>query len=1091
MRTLKSITVIILLFCCGCLGVPDIEVTDNADILLDLQNTEASIEVKNGGDGLLFWTATSNNTLLSVSPENGMLCAGATQTVSIVVSDTSTDFDAAVTFSNQGDSEDREVIIITFSTSVDDTNQVADQIEVTASPTTITLDATKSTTISLGLLAVEQIREPAFNSKKIAGTLLTDSVIVIKPDDTAEFGYSDLFKRNFRGREQDFNVPDAEEPTESLLDLDEDYPKPKVLIDLYRYEADLLAFNDKEDLLWFKGDLIYKFDLSHPIETLRFSSADGMHKTVVGQFDGSYVTISVSTDDENWTTVWKDEINTDLVEVDEEVTGSVLGWETLYLKFSSDGENALSELHISAELSTASLTSLLSLDTGSTNLTFSDAEDSSHRGVVFWKGEDITASLPEAGIEYPASNPTVTEDDTSITILFPEKVGIVLQRDEGITSIQKMYADQREILSAPQGISMLPPALEGISPDPVEVVDDWAALLQKRADNDNQWSDLTGRTVTTTDLDETTYISTSVESDEVIVSMSVDNAGTSTGGLLEWVFSAKQTKLDDHNYSGIGWKVRTTDLDTATYFSVTEPVNIRYGDWSFAQTWGQFLEGRLDFATPFHVNQGTWFGDIQPFFFSGGPHGLLVSYFDEPAAAPVEIVADAGRLMVKSKVPFKTGETHETPLKYWLWTDDTVNTKWEALDEWTAMYDAIASSYREEIGLNTTEPKPTLIWIAPPENYLRDYRNGSTYEGDELWLNDFATNRLPQAAQYGMKVIYLQIPWEADAEHHESEYLPGSMGQGSGHAPWYLEISKAIGGVEAMKNMIDTAHDLGIKIIFWSTPSHLSMSSPLVPENLDWVLWAREGYPDDFGWGDIVGLSLYSGYFDYAVEKYGSAFQATGFDGIWQDSFLTIGVRADYSRPQPVPQLERTLALQKEIWDIGLTEVHIEGCGPLGLSSGGYGYETYTLEDSTPTAEVRKMFERIEGREYGLYRCVADTLIEAESYYRALASKGVVGVANLDLLQSLTDDIEAITQANKEYMQVLEKMEIRHLIGSGNSWQGVAWTREGSEEVVLFAFKVFSYSVAEGATIQDITAGTTISPANFKTTAWHTYSISQ
>ncbi len=64
---------------------------------------------------------------------------------------------------------------------------------------------------------------------------------------------------------------------------------------------------------------------------------------------------------------------------------------------------------------------------------------------------------------------------------------------------------------------------------------------------------------------------------------------------------------------------------------------------------------------------------------------------------------------------------------------------------------------------------------------------------------------------------------------------------------------------------------------------------------------------------------------------------------------------------------------------MGCTEIHIERCSPLGLSSGGYGL-----------GELR-FFECIKGHEYGLYYYVADTAFEPESYFRAVASKGIVG----------------------------------------------------------------------------------------------------
>ncbi len=87
-------------------------------------------------------------------------------------------------------------------------------------------------------------------------------------------------------------------------------------------------------------------------------------------------------------------------------------------------------------------------------------------------------------------------------------------------------------------------------------------------------------------------------------------------------------------------------------------------------------------------------------------------------------------------------------------------------------------------------------------------------------------------------------------------------------------------------------------------------------------------------------------------------------------------------------------------------------------------------------------------------------------------------------------DSAKIARANRDYTLVLEKMERRKLLASGNHWQGVEWAQDGSEDIVLFAFESFDYPVVEVVAIQDITTGTMIfHSGNLNTEAMHTYLI--
>lgn len=164
---------------------------------------------------------------------------------------------------------------------------------------------------------------------------------------------------------------------------------------------------------------------------------------------------------------------------------------------------------------------------------------------------------------------------------------------------------------------------------------------------------------------------------------------------------------------------------------------------------------------------------------------------------------------------------------------------------------------------------------------------------------------------------------------------------------------------------------------------------------------------------------------------------------------------------------------------MGMTEVHIEGCGPLGLSTGGYGHEP----------PVRADLDKIRGREYGLYRYVADLYPEPEAYFRTLAAGGVVGVASLAELEKMPPaEIDRIARANHDYLQVMDKMQHRTLVAAGDKWQGVAWIHDETAEVVLFAFERFPFPAVEGTAVTDVTTGEAFAVnSGLETHPFHTY----
>jgi len=75
------------------------------------------------------------------------------------------------------------------------------------------------------------------------------------------------------------------------------------------------------------------------------------------------------------------------------------------------------------------------------------------------------------------------------------------------------------------------------------------------------------------------------------------------------------------------------------------------------------------------------------------------------------------------------------------------------------------------------------------------------------------------------------VAWETDAEQRDVAFLPGSACAGSGNAPWRLQVSSAFGSERALRKLTDAAHARGVQILLWTSPGHLSNSSPLLVQH--------------------------------------------------------------------------------------------------------------------------------------------------------------------------------------------------------------------------------------------------------------------
>jgi hypothetical protein len=94
--------------------------------------------------------------------------------------------------------------------------------------------------------------------------------------------------------------------------------------------------NYAEDILWWTGELVYRFKFTFPVLSLKLESPEG-EKATVGDWEwekvGRAVRIYVSTDGRNWVFIWKSHGKGGVTPVDAEIPPEMKGARTVFLKF--------------------------------------------------------------------------------------------------------------------------------------------------------------------------------------------------------------------------------------------------------------------------------------------------------------------------------------------------------------------------------------------------------------------------------------------------------------------------------------------------------------------------------------------------------------------------------------------------------------------------------------------------------------------------------------------------------------------------------------------------------------------------------------
>ncbi len=685
-------------------------------------------------------------------------------------------------------------------------------------------------------------------------------------------------------------------------------------------------------------------------------------------------------------------------------------------------------------------------------------------------------------IHYPRRSVVVRERPGAVVVLFPQRVGFWLEKKGPLVrGIERITVGQHEILGLIPGGTSAPVATV-VTGGKIRPVRHWAAYLRQRA---SQFK------IPALGVSGHGY---PYPSRGALRLANIPLKGRFLGwkregkwigirvatklGLAEWLVSPTQARVGHRLYRGVQWKLRLPGASRAISVDVEEPFAIQAGDWHFTQEWSYFDQARLGITGHYQLNTPDWgiehryFSGRPAFFFAAGHAGATISYFGKVVPAVGNERQAGNRLTLNFQIPVRPGKgVIQTPALKWLFAPGNFSSKWVALNEWTRAFDFTGHYYRHMMGIKRVEPLPMVdiaIGANGGENSWRSFKLGDLI------------NKLPQVAKLGVKVVFFGA-LDTTATKPLREFLAGSNTGFNPCGVWRTKINPAWGGDAGLKRVCDAAHRLGIKVVLWSASGDLDSSSPLLRAHPNWVAWYANGTPVDEGYSDLIGVSLKRGDLAYVIRQYRKIRQATGFDGVWQDSFLTFGALTDRSAKHPYPRVGGMVKLVRAEQAMGLY-VMIEGGGPFGLSSS-MGSHSFLH------------------KEYGAYyTCNAPNApdLEPHSYYRILASKGTVAFSTgVQHFLSAFDQLPAATKrsiiaANHDYMAVLPYMQQRHLIGQGKKWLGVEWLDHGKPRV-LFAFTPQVWNVPAGAKVRDVTTGASHSVApgasGFQAKAWHTYLV--
>ncbi len=523
-----------------------------------------------------------------------------------------------------------------------------------------------------------------------------------------------------------------------------------------------------------------------------------------------------------------------------------------------------------------------------------------------------------------------------------------------------------------------------------------------------------------------------------------------------WVFEPRSETVRDRDYVGFAYRY---EFDSATR-KLDEILDL--ATWEIGgDIDGKYVQpGKLATTAEAFCGYRRWAFVATPWFrFQGGEEGMLYDVYESvcPVISWEEKRAGSSLLRTFDIVQQELKHEGSTPFRKIMFCDHQGATGLERVDEYTKVFDHLEREARAEFGI--TDPEYIPICKMPQTQ-------------DETF--ELRIAELPEIAELGFKGI-----WMATLESVTSKL----QNRKSANAGVYsLDPAELLGGMAGLRKLVDAAHRQGLKIYTWAPGGQLRIESEVLKANPDWMLHLPEGQRPPLA----GSTDLHSGYYDYALEKYQTLYEATGIDGIWFDSFnaaaTPVQVRDDGTRYFQIRKLFQQVA---DTQKAGIRSIQLEVAGPAGQDAGTAGYFTVGSPHYYKSATY-------------VGACRTEDI---NYYYRWIANKAfpmlpiryvnwTYEYKSLDQFPKLREQVRC---ANLDWAAVQDLMVHRHLLAPPDDpWKdvGVEWTNPAEPARAIFSYGEFDYPLPAGARVTDVTEGKTLEIFDIlKTKCCHTYRI--
>ncbi len=213
---------------------------------------------------------------------------------------------------------------------------------------------------------------------------------------------------------------------------------------------------------------------------------------------------------------------------------------------------------------------------------------------------------------------------------------------------------------------------------------------------------------------------------------------------------------------------------------------------------------------------------------------------------------------------------------------------------------------------------------------IRQFSEDGTFER--------VTQQLSRLKELGIKIVWL-MPIHPIGEVERK----GTMGSYYSVKD-YFDVNPEFGTKEDLRELIDTAHDLGMKVILDWVANHTAWDNPLTETNPEFYVTDEDGnfiIPPGTDWDDVIQLN----YDNPDVHDYMSS--ALRY---WVEEFNVDGYRADVAYLVPVEFWERARRDMEEVKPVFmLAEAHEPDLHP--AFDMGYNWEMHHLWNSIVAGE--------------------------------------------------------------------------------------------------------------------------------------------